>query len=100
MYKGFKKIEERIERLKEVFREFTGYEPVKVIGIGKDEIFFRLEGIYQEFMNDRIIEIRISEVNNQKNESFYIYEEDGFLQIEQIVKFDGVTYIILFEMRK
>ena len=49
MMKRLAEIEKRIEALKEVFREFTNKDPIKIIGIGRNEIYFYLEGYYQEF---------------------------------------------------
>jgi hypothetical protein len=100
MFKRLKEIEERIGKMREVFKEFTGYDLVKVIGVGKNEIYFYLEGFYQEFFKDRTIEITIREIQSVRNQMFQIYEEGNYLKIEHVVNREGINYLIIFEMFK
>jgi hypothetical protein len=100
MYKRLYEIEERIKRLKEVAKEFTNYELQRVIGVGNNEIYFVLEGYYQEFLPDRVIQVTIRETQHEQKENFYLFKEEGYLKIEQVVKHDDVKYLVIFEMTK
>jgi uncharacterized membrane protein (DUF106 family) len=100
MMKRLAEIEKRIEELKEVFREFTHHDPIQIIGVGKDENYFYLEGIYQEFMGDVTIEIVIREIQEFKKQAFNLYERQNYLRIEKIVKYDDRNYLIVFDIFK
>jgi hypothetical protein len=100
MFKRLGEIEKRIEGIKEVFKEFIGKEPLQIVGMGKNEIYFCLEGFYQEFLGDKMIEVRIREIQEFKSKNFNLYETQDYLKIEQITKYDDRNYLIIFEMYK
>jgi hypothetical protein len=100
MFKRIYELEERLRRMREVFKECTGYDLMKIVGTGRNEIYFSLEGFYQEFLQDRLIEITIREIQSSKKETFYLYQEGEYLKIEQIVKDGDYAYLIIFEMTK
>jgi hypothetical protein len=104
MFKRIWELEARIGRMKDVFKQYTGYDLMQIKGVGKNEIYFSLEGFYQEFMEDRLIEITIREINSLKKGNFSIYVEQldngEFLKIEQVVKDGDYVYLIIFEMIK
>ena len=100
MLKNFKQVEERIKKMREAFKSTTGKELTQIVGFGQSEFYFCLEGEYQEFEGNRLIEARIREIQSYKDCQLLIYEDESYTKIEQVIKFMDMTYLITVEIQK
>jgi hypothetical protein len=100
MLKNFGQVEERIKKMREAFKTATGKELLQIVGHGKSEFDFCLEGVYQEFTGKGLIEVRIKEIQSYKELQIMIYHDESYTKIEQVTKFIDMTYLITIEETK